>query len=361
MTSPKEIWILGALGRSGRAVAAYLAARQLPLVLVGRNAPALRDLAATLGGTARAVAADSIPAMAKELVAQAAGRPLVVFNAIGPFAQTALPVIRACPPGSGYLDLSNELPAIIDVLGLHDEAVASGSCWVAGAGWGVLACESIVLKLCENQPPAKAVRVDSLPYVNSPPGPVGRTLAATIIESIPAGVRMYRDGVLVSAALGGEAEALTLPDGSTARTGNVGLGDVEAARRASNASSVLAASSVAPTGTAARLLMPLLLTLMSVKAVRDFSIGQIAKQQIKAKEPTQQNSWARARVTWPDGQMRQGWLRVGDAGVFTEKVAAEVAARLAQEGGGRPGAYTPGALFGADLAVTLGGTFILDT
>jgi hypothetical protein len=41
---------------------------------------------------------------------------------------------------------------------------------------------------------------------------------------------------------------------------------------------------------------------------------------------------------------------------FTVAAAAEVAARLAR-GEGRPGAYTPGALFGPDLAEAAGGAF----
>ena len=43
---------------------------------------------------------------------------------------------------------------------------------------------------------------------------------------------------------------------------------------------------------------------------------------------------------------------------FTVKAATEVALRLAR-GEGKPGAYTPGALFGAALAVEAGGEFLL--
>ena len=42
---------------------------------------------------------------------------------------------------------------------------------------------------------------------------------------------------------------------------------------------------------------------------------------------------------------------------FTTEVLVEVAARLAA-GAGRPGAYTPGALFGAALAEAAGATFV---
>jgi hypothetical protein len=44
---------------------------------------------------------------------------------------------------------------------------------------------------------------------------------------------------------------------------------------------------------------------------------------------------------------------------FTARVATEVALRLAR-GQGRPGAFTPGALFGPELAGAAGGEFLLE-
>ena len=45
---------------------------------------------------------------------------------------------------------------------------------------------------------------------------------------------------------------------------------------------------------------------------------------------------------------------------FTTAVTAEVAQRLFK-GEGQPGAYTPGALFGPELAEAVGGEFLLPT
>ena len=47
MTAAREIWILGANGRCGRAVATELAVRQHPLVLVGRDAGRMHDASMT--------------------------------------------------------------------------------------------------------------------------------------------------------------------------------------------------------------------------------------------------------------------------------------------------------------------------
>ena len=54
-------------------------------------------------------------------------------------------VVRACPPGTHYVDVANEPAAVSGVLDLHEQAVAANRTLVAGAGFGVLATESVVL------------------------------------------------------------------------------------------------------------------------------------------------------------------------------------------------------------------------
>jgi len=350
----QEIWILGANGRCGRAAAMDLAARRHSLVLVGRDAARLRELTDAIGAAARPVVADSVDRIAAELTRGAA---TVVVNTIGPFTRTALPIARACPAGCHYVDVSNELFAMIDVLGLHDEAVAAGRCLVTGAGFGVLATESVVLKLCEGRPPPASVRVDALPFVDGA-GELGATLAATIVEGLPLGGRRYENGMLVRAKYGADPERLVLPDGSTMVTGAMPTGDLEAARRASGASLAIAASNMAPSSAIARTLMSAVAPLFASRAVRDFATRRIAQVSVTA--PAQKrDSWAHARAQWSDGCVRDGWLRAGEAMKFTNAVTAAVASLLAC-GEGRPGAYTPGAVFGPDLAVRAGGQFIID-
>jgi len=356
----REVWILGATGRSGRAVAKQLAEAQFAVVLVGRDGERLRELAGAIHNNARIVTAGSIEAIVKEL---ARNRPAVVINTIGPFTTTALPIARACQPGTHYVDISNEPDSIIALLALHDEAVASGRTTVTAAGFGVLGTESVVLKLCAGRPPALRVRVDSLPVVESEPGRLGEALAATIIGASAGGGLCYANGRLARTRALGDPETLTLPYGSSALTACGPSGDLVAAHRASGASFALAASSYAPSSAVLRTILPPLMTLLRINAVRDFAIRRLAAVELKPKPPTAQQgpglSWTHARVQWADGATREAWLRLGDAMIFTTAVMVEVASRLARNEG-RPGAYTPGALFKPNLAVSAGGQFILD-
>ena len=83
----------------------------------------------------------------------------------------------------------------------------------------------------------------------------------------------------------------------------------------------------------------------------------IAKLRVRAGDRPRASSWGHARVWWPSGSVRDGWLRTGDGHDFTAAVAAEVTQRLLR-GDGRPGAFTPGALFGSELAEAAGGSFL---
>ena len=351
-----EIWILGATGRTGRAVAAKLVTMQMPVVLVGRDETRLRALAQNIGGEARIVVADSVDAMKTEI---ARGAPAVAFNTIGPFAQTALPIARACLPTTHYVDVSNELSATAAILDLNDEAIAAGRTLVSGAGFGVLATESVVLKLCEDRPTPKKVRVDAMASLDIEPGVIGAALAATIAEVISFGGRQVRHGRLVRSRSASDAARLTTPDGEPIGTASGASAELLAAWRASDAEFVVAASSLAPTGIGARLVLPAVSALFRIPGFSAFAVSKIARIPMKAQARPRPDSWARARVQWPGGETREGWLRAGEAMEFTVAVAAQVVSRVAR-GEAKPGAFTPGALFGPQLAEDAGGEFLFD-
>jgi short subunit dehydrogenase-like uncharacterized protein len=84
-------------------------------MLAGWDERKLRDAADGIGGNARVVVAESIEDIAGRIARSAA---TVVVNTIGPFTQTA--IARACPRGCQYVDISNELDAVIRRPGLPE-------------------------------------------------------------------------------------------------------------------------------------------------------------------------------------------------------------------------------------------------
>ncbi len=351
-----EIWILGATGRIGRQVAANLAAAQVSPVLVGRDSVRLRELARSIGGDPRIVEAGSVDAVVAELSRNA---PAVVVNTIGPFTETALPIARACQPGTHYVDMANEFRAVAAILDLHREAADADRSFVTGAGFGVLATESVLMQVCEGEPAPSRVRVDAVASVATEPGVIGSALASSVLDGVSFGGRRIEYGRLTRSQLGAEPARLTTPDGDAVVTGSAPTAELLAAWRASKADSVVAASIAAPTKLAARLVVPAVSAVLRVPGVARFGARRLARVSVKARDMPRRHSWGHARVEWPSGASREGWLRAGDGMDFTAAVAAEVALRLAR-GEGSPGAYTPGALFGPEVAIAAGGEFLID-
>lgn len=349
-----EIWVLGATGRTGRAVTARLHAAGSAVVLVGRDRERLDRRVAELDGQARVVSG-SLDAVLGQLSREA---PAVVVNTVGPFTATAARVARACPPGTHYVDVAAEYRAAAAVLALHPDAAASERTFVTGAGFGVLATESVLMRVCEGEAPPSRVRVDAMASVAAEAGVVGSALASTIVDAASFGGKRVTDGRLTRDRFGAEPARLTTPDGDAVVTGSSATAELLAAWRASGADSVVAASGMIPTGTAARLLSAVS-PAVRVPGVARAGVALLARVPLRAQDRPRRHSWARARVEWASGTAREGWLRAGDGMDFTAAAAAEVALRLAR-GEGRPGAYFPGELFGAELAIAAGAEITVD-
>ena len=350
-----EVWVLGATGRTGRMIARRLHEAGVALVLVGRDRERLEGVAAGLGGAPRLL----VGSLGSTLAGLAQDRPGVVVNTVGPFTTTAAQVARACPAGTHYVDVTNELPAVQQILALDRQAAAGGQVFVTGAGFGVLATESVLLRLCHGQPPPARVRVDAMASVGMEAGAVGAALAGTIVGILSSSGREVRHGRLVGSRVAAHPAQLTTPDGDVLATRSGASGELIAAWRASNAGSVIAATALVPSGAFTRFVLPALPAVLRIPGVRPLAVSAIARIPQHAQQRPRTWSWAHARAEWPSGEAREGWLRIGDGHDFTAAAATEVTRRLL-EGQGRPGADTPGALFGPELAEAAGGTFILD-
>ena len=354
-----EVWIVGATGRVGRGVTARLAARGLPVVPVGRSRKRMAAAGAEAGlpADAKVVVADSAGRIADEIVR---GRPRVVVNTMGDYATTAPVIARSCMSGGGhYVDQANDVVAVEGLLALHDEAVRTGSTLVTGAGFGVLATEAVVAKLCEERPAPHRVRVDSAASAEVEAGVLGTALAAGIVDALVAGGRRYENGRQVGARLGADPKRLAFPDGTSAKSAGVASGELIAAHVVSGAPFVTATSALAPTTPLLRALLPLLGRLLSVPALRRRAVRLLGAVSVKAAPRPREHSWGHAVVEWADGTRREGWLRAGEGMAYTAGVTATVTELLAG-GSGRPGAWTPAAALGPGLATTAGGAFVWD-
>lgn len=349
-TMRNEILILGATGRSGQDVAARLHASGIPLVLAGRSRPGLEALVDRMGGGARILA----QSWESQLSSLSTDPPGVVVNTVGPFASTSRAVALALPLGTHYVDIANEFSPVDDILALDDRAKASEQTLVTGAGFGVLATETIALWVCAGMPHPARLRVDAMPALALDGGRVGDALAGSIIEVLRFGGREVRSGTLVRSATASRPERLVTPDGDELTTGGGASGELLAAWRASGAAQVVAASTAAPSGALVRrVALPVMNGAIRVPGVAGMLRRIVARVSLPTAPMSRPSSWAHARAEWADGSTRDGWLRVGDGSTFTADVMAETARRLLA-GTQPPGAFTPGALFGHEYAELFG-------
>ena len=345
------IWLFGATGKGGRAIARELVDDGADVVLLGRDHDRLAAVAASLGGRVNA-RVTSGPDELTTLIA--AERPAVVVNTVGPFTATTMPVARASmAAGSHYVDLANELEPVRALLDLDTEAKSQGVTLITGAGFGVLATEALVVELRGDRPAAASVSVAALPAVDS----MGSAVLASAIDAMGYGGRRYRDGQLVRTRLGADHARIPLPNSPAREALSVPTGELEAARRASGAVDVLAYSSEVPSGPVVRAVLPAVSALLAARPIR--AAAQRLASRLRLSPPVKSGdvSWAYALLEWADGSRRHAWLRTGEGYRFTAKVAAHTAARIS-DGSAAAGAFTPGALFGTELALAAGAEII---
>ncbi len=340
----QTIWILGATGKGGRAIASELiGSATADVVLVGRDHERLTAAAASLGGNSRTLVASGPAELASRIAAE---KPTAVVNTIGPFGETTGRLARACvAAGSHYVDLANELPPVRELLEMDSDARSAGVTLVTGAGFGVLATEALVLELADGRPAAARATVAAMPTVDG----LGSAVLASVVDAVAYGGRRYRGGQLQRTRLGADHAWIPLPDLPAIQALAVPTGELEAARRASGAGDVLAFSSEVSSGRTVRAVLPALSALLSARPIHAGVQRLISRAKLTPPAKSGDVSWAYARLEWPDGAHREAWLRTGEGYSFTAKVAAFTAMRLS-DGQGRPGAHTPGALFGPDLA-----------
>jgi saccharopine dehydrogenase (NAD+, L-lysine-forming) len=304
-----DVLLLGAAGNSGRLIAADLAARGLSVRLAGRRRGPLEDLAGKLSAGGATTGVRTVDLSDAVSLAEAITGAALVLSTIGPFARQAGPVIDAClAAGVSYVDIANEWAAVRGLLDRDDQACARGVTLVTGAGFGLAATETLVLRLVDQMGTVPGlVRVAAAAEVTQRSDGVRQTIQ----ESLSQGVAViYRDGQVVREPLGRGATVLTF--GGAQRQMLPGpVGDLETARLASGAANVVAyiADPAGPGGGT--------------------------------------GSWTWAEAVGPDGQTVTAELRLAEGVLATAAIAAETARRVLA--GARPGAWTPGQLFGAGL------------
>jgi short subunit dehydrogenase-like uncharacterized protein len=129
-----RLLLYGAYGYTGRLAAELAAAKNLDVVLAGRNQSALAGLGDRLGLPTRVAALDDARQLAEALEDIAC-----VVHMAGPFAATSAPMLNAClATQTNYVDITGEIEVFEAMWSRQAEIRRAGITAVPGAGFDVV-------------------------------------------------------------------------------------------------------------------------------------------------------------------------------------------------------------------------------
>jgi saccharopine dehydrogenase (NAD+, L-lysine-forming) len=243
----------------------------------------------------------------------------VVVNTVGPFTRVADPIVSIClEAGTAYVDIANELSAVRALLDRDEDAQQCGVQLVTGAGFGVVATETLAVLLAQSSAqPLRSIQVAAAQAVAYS----SKGVQATIAEGMAQGSPHYVESNLVVDPLGTGATTLQFPDGPR-QVIPAAVGDLIAAQRATGAPNAIAYAALRANGSA------------------------------QADRSEDMHSLATALACGADGAQFEADITFGEGFAASAAIAVEVALRTIRDP--KPGAWTPGQLFGTELAEACG-------
>ena len=341
--------IYGANGYTGRLAARLAKDRHLDPILAGRHAEPIRALADELGYESRIFDLADPAKVAANLEDVAA-----VLHCAGPFSATSGPMLAGClRAGTHYLDITGEIAVFEDIHARNQEIKDAGIAVIPGVGFDVVPTDCLAAMLKRELPSATHLKLAFMSrYGKLSPG-----TAKTMIEGLPGGGRIRKDGRIVKVPAAYKVETIPFTEGLSATAVSIPWGDVATAYYSTGIPNIEVFAGV-PEKQIKKMKMPALMRwLVGLAPVQAFLKAQIAR---RVKGPTDEQ---RARdemyiygEAWDDAghkiamrlRTREGYTLTAESGVKATQIVMD--GRLA------PGAYTPSMAFGADYVLDLEGT-----
>lgn len=340
--------IYGANGYTGQLVVEEAVRRGHRPVLAGRSQPKLQPLAERFG--LDWVVADLRDEQALTWAVQAVD---LVFHAAGPFIHTSAPMLRACLVGhTHYVDITGEIPVFEHTFTHDEQARAQGIALISGAGFDVVPTDCLARYVADKLPDALtlAIAIDAI-------GQASAGTTKTMLELLPEGGRVRRDGALVPWPLGTGGRVIPFADGNLRPVLPLPLADLATAYRSTGIPHITTYLATPPGR--ARMLRagaPLLQRLMAVPRIRR-QAQRWVERRVQGPDETRRQTdrssiWA--QVTNARGEVAEAWLETAEGYHFTALAGVRCVERLLA--GGIAGALTPAQALGADFVLEVPGT-----
>jgi short subunit dehydrogenase-like uncharacterized protein len=339
---PSDFLVYGSTGFVGNAVAHLAVQRGLRPIVAGRDAAKVEALAAELGVEPRVFGLDDAPAMDRALKGVK-----VVLHLAGPYIYTSKQMADGClRNGAAYLDITGEIPVYESLAARDAEARARGVMLLPGSGFDVVPTDCLAVHLKRRLP--SATRLTLAIHGEGPAGlPPGT--ANTVIEMIPYGDKVRRNGQLVTPERGVKTRPIDFGSGPLSAT-RLTWGDVFMAYFSTGIPNI-EVYSVLPAALQRQMgMVGYVGPLFRLAAVRSFF-----KRQLKAGSTAEERAATRTSV-WGEVEDDQGHkaaarLHGPEAGLDWTSRAALAVVQKVLAGNAPSGFQTPGKAYGADFVL----------
>ena len=350
--------IYGANGFTGQLIVEECVRRGLRPIVAGRNAEAVRALAAHHQLEARVAPLsrhlspdlphltppDTLPPPPSDELRAILAGVHVVLHCAGPFFRTSGPMVQAClEVGAHYLDITGEITVFEACRHQHTAARQRGVVILPGVGFDVVPTDCLAARLAAQLPGASLLE---LAFAGG--GGFSRgTLKTMLLGGRDGAIR--QDGRIVTVPRAWRTQRIPFRDRPrTAIT--IPWGDVSTAQWSTKIPNVHTYLALPPATRRLLPLMSLLQPLLALPAVRRFAERQIDARvsgpSADVRASARMQLWG--RVTHPDGRTVEETATVPEGYRFTALAAVECA-RLMLATPPAAGYHTPSTAFGARL------------
>jgi short subunit dehydrogenase-like uncharacterized protein len=341
--------IYGANGFTGTLAARVAKDRGLTPILAGRDAAAIQPLARELGVEARIFDLADPAVVARHL-----DRVAAVLHCAGPFSATSRPMIAGClRAGTHYLDITGEIAVFEEIHARSNEFRDAGIIVVPGVGFDVVPTDCLAAMLKRELPSATHLKLAFKPRF----GKLSPGTTKTMVEGLPEGGRIRRDGRIVKVPSAYKIEPIPFTADLSSTAVTIPWGDVSTAYYSTGIPNIEVFLGASDRQIKQMTMPGLLRRFVGLKPVQAFLKAQIGK---RVKGPTEQE---RARdetylygEAWDEAGHKVALrLRTREAYTLTAESAVTATTKV-MTGTLAPGAYTPSTAFGENYVLELEGT-----
>lgn len=336
--------LYGATGFVGEAVARLAVQSGLRPILAGRNADQLAVLATELGVEHRVFDLEA-------RIDSSLDGVKVVLHCAGPYIHTFKPMVEAClRTRTHYLDLTGEIPVYEGIAAHDSEAKTQGVMLLPGVGFDVVPTDCLAVHLKQRLPSATHL---TLAFRTQGPGGLPPGTQRTMIELIPYGNRVRRNGRLEVPERGVKTRMIDFGDGPIAAT-RLTWGDVFMAFHSTGIPNI-EDYVVLPESTRRQMAkMDYLRPLFRIPALRNLlKRGVKPGPDAEKRARTVTHVWG--EVTDDQGRRAASRLHGPEAGVVWTSRAALAVVRKVLSDNVSPGFQTPARAYGADFVLECDG------